>query len=71
MINALELPTSDIMRSLKIEKIIKKNLQSILEKADNIKYAKGLSVEKENKESMELSIKFIKKTSKKRHHKND
>ena len=62
MINALELPTSDIMRSLKIEKNIKKNLQSILEKADNIKYAKGLSLEKENIEALDASIQFIKDT---------
>jgi len=61
--NALELPTSDIIDQLKIlEKEIAENLKSILQKADNIKYAKGLSLEEENKQIMRQSINFIKKT---------
>jgi len=63
--NALELPTSDILsklRKIKVEKDIIISLGIILKRADNIKYAKGLSLEDENKEVMELSVNFIKKT---------
>ena len=63
--NALELPTSDILselKKLKVEKKIIESLGIILKRADNIKYAKGLSLEDENKEVMELSVNFIKKT---------
>lgn len=63
--NALEMPTSDIMKILnriEIKKSDTKILEIILKKSDNIKYAKGLSIEKENKETMEMSIKFIKNT---------
>jgi len=57
---ALELPTSDIIKNLEeIDKKILSNLESVLIKADNIKYAKGLSLEEENKKSMENSKKFI------------
>jgi len=63
--NALELPTSDILselKKLKVEKEIIESLGLLLRRADNIKYAKGLSLEDENKEVMELSVNFIKKT---------
>ena len=63
--NALELPTSDILsklKKIKVEKDIIISLEITLKRADNIKYAKGLSLEDENKEVMELSVNFIKKT---------
>ena len=61
--NALELPTSDIIKQLeKLKDEDTKILESILKKADNIKYAKGLSLEEENKLIMKQSIDFVKKT---------
>ena len=57
---ALELPTSDITKNLKkIDSNILSKLEFVLLKADNIKYAKGLSLEEENKESMKKSKEFI------------
>ena len=61
--NALELPTSEIISKLQNEP--KENieiLENILRKADNIKYAKGLSHSEENKLTMNKSIDFILKT---------
>ncbi len=63
--NALELPTSDILLKLnqiKIEKETIQNIETILKRSDNIKYAKGFSIEEENKQTMVLSVDFIKKT---------
>ena len=63
--NALELPTSDILLELtqiKIEKETIQNIETILKRSDNIKYAKGFSIEEENKQTMDLSVDFIKKT---------
>ena len=63
--NALELPTSDILLKLtqiKIEKETIQNIETILKRSDNIKYAKGFSIEEENKQTMNLSVDFIKKT---------
>lgn len=63
--NALELPTSDILLKLtqiKIEKETIQNIETILKRSDNIKYAKGFSIEEENKQTMDLSVNFIKKT---------
>ena len=51
--NALDLPTYNILVELKklnVDKEIIKSLGVILKRADNIKYAKGLSLEEENKE---------------------
>ena len=60
---ALELPTSDIIRNLKqLDSDLLSKLEFVLQKADNIKYAKGLSLEQENKESMEKSKEFIQLT---------
>ena len=60
---ALELPTSDITKNLKqIDSNILSKLDFVLLKADNIKYAKGLSLEEENKESMKKSKEFIQLT---------
>ena len=60
---ALELPTSDITKNLKqIDSNILSKLEFVLVKADNIKYAKGLSEDEENKESMKKSKEFIKLT---------
>ena len=61
--NALELTTSEIISKLQNEP--KENieiLENILRKADNIKYAKGLSHSEENKLTMNKSIDFILKT---------
>jgi len=61
--NALELPTSDIEKSLNaINKNWSRILVSILRKADNIKYAKGLSLEEDNKTTMMQSVDFINKS---------
>ena len=61
--NALELPTSDIIKQLEnLKDEDTKILESILKKADNIKYAKGLSLEEENKLIMKQSVDFVKKT---------
>ena len=61
--NALELPTSDIEKSLNsINKNWSRILVSILRKADNIKYAKGLSLEEENIIIMTQSVEFIKQS---------
>ena len=60
---ALELPTSDIIKNLrKLDSDLLSKLEFVLRKADNIKYAKGLSLEGENKESMEKSKEFIQLT---------
>ena len=60
---ALELPTSEIIKHLKqLDSEILSKLESILRQADNIKYAKGESTEKQNIENMELSIQFINET---------
>ena len=61
--NALELPTSDIVSHLKnLPENELKILEAILKKADNIKYAKGLSLDEENKLIIQQSVEFIKKT---------
>ena len=61
--NALELPTRDIVSHLKnLPENEVKILESILKKADNIKYAKGLSLDEENKLIIQQSVEFIKKT---------
>jgi hypothetical protein len=63
--NALELPTSEILsdlKKLKIDIILIEKLEFILRKADNIKYAKGLSLEEDNKEIMKESVSFITKS---------
>ena len=60
---ALELPTSDIIKNLKyLDSDLLSKLEFILRKADNIKYAKGLSLDEENKESMKKSKEFIQLT---------
>jgi hypothetical protein len=60
---ALELPTSDIIKNLKqLDSEILSKLEYVLRKSDNIKYAKGLSTEKQNIESMEISVQFINST---------
>ena len=62
---ALEIPTNDILKKLGNIKLDSKDIQrinTILKRADNIKYAKGSSLELEDKESMSLSIEFIKAT---------
>ena len=60
---ALELPTSDIIKNLKyLDSEILSRLEFVLQKADNIKYAKGLSLDEENKKSMKKSQKFIQLT---------
>ena len=60
---ALELPTSDIIKNLKeLDSELLSRLEFVLIKADNIKYAKGFSLEEENKESMKKSKEFIKLT---------
>ena len=66
--NALELPTSDIIKKLEKLKVDgTKILDSILKKADNIKYAKGLSLDEENELIMKQSIDFVKKTKIEQH----
>ena len=61
--NALELPTRDIVSHLKnLPENEVKILEAILKKADNIKYAKGLSLDEENKLIIQQSVEFIKKT---------
>ena len=61
---ALELPTSDIIRNLtQLDSDLLSKLEFILRKADNIKYAKGLSLDEENKESMQKSKEFIQFTT--------
>ena len=63
--NALEMPTTDIMRHLKrinIKEEYQHQLESVLRKSDTIKYAKGMSVDEENKRNMNLSIEFVKNT---------
>ena len=61
--NALELPTRDILSYLKnLPENEVKILEAILKKADNIKYAKGLSLDEENKLIIQQSVEFIKKT---------
>jgi len=60
---ALELPTSDIIRNLtQLDSDLLSKLEFVLQKADNIKYAKGLSLNEENKESMKKSKEFIQLT---------
>ena len=60
---ALELPTSDIIRNLtQLDSDLLSKLEFVLQKADNIKYAKGLSLDEENKESMKKSKEFIQLT---------
>jgi len=60
---ALELPTSDIINNLKkLDSNLLSKLEFVLLKADNIKYAKGLSLDEENKDSMEKSKEFIQLT---------
>ena len=62
---ALEMPSKDILTKLENIKLDGKDIQkanTILSRADNIKYAKGSSLEKEDKESMTLSIELIKAT---------
>ena len=57
---ALELPTSDIIKNLiQLDSDLLSKLEFVLRKSDNIKYAKGLSLEEENKESMKKSKEFI------------
>ena len=60
---ALELPTSDIIRNLtQLDSDLLSKLEFVLQKADNIKYAKGLSLDEENKENMKKSKEFIQLT---------
>ena len=60
---ALELPTSDIIRNLtQLDSDLLSKLEFVLQKADTIKYAKGLSLDEENKESMKKSKEFIQLT---------
>ena len=60
---ALELPTSDIIKNLtQLDSDLLSKLEFVLQKADNIKYAKGLSLDEENKESMKKSKEFIQLT---------
>jgi len=63
-ISALELPTNDIEKLIRnsIEKKLLETLKEILSRADSIKYAKGISLEKENIKVMIDSINFIKQT---------
>ncbi|MBE50988.1 MAG: hypothetical protein CMP51_04780 [Flavobacteriales bacterium] len=62
-IKALEKPTGEIIKDLsnKLHKSEKNDIKFVLERADNIKYAKGTSVHIQNMESIKLSIKFIAK----------
>ena len=61
--NALELPTRDIVSHLNnLPDNEVKMLEDILKKADNIKYAKGLSLDEKNKLIIQQSVEFIKKT---------
>ena len=62
-IKALEKPTGEIIKDLsnKLHKSEKNDIKFVLERADNIKYAKGTSVPIQNMESIKLSIKFIEK----------
>ena len=65
---ALELPTYDILESLKNDKIKKeekKMIKIVLQRADLAKYAKGKPIDIENEESMKLSIDFVNKTKRK------
>ena len=62
---ALELPTFDILISLTKKGLAKENLQTlttILQRADMAKYAKSKPIDSENKESMNLSVSFVKNT---------
>ena len=59
------MPTNNIMKDIskyKINKTLISKLEILLRKADNIKYAKGSSIEEENKETMKAAINFVKKT---------
>jgi hypothetical protein len=61
--SALELPTSEIEYYLKsVNKEWSIILVAILRRADNIKYAKGLSLEEDNKITMIQSVEFINKS---------
>ena len=42
--------------------VLLSKLEFVLQKADNIKYAKGLSLDEENKKSMKKSKEFIQLT---------
>ena len=62
---ALELPTFDILISLTKKGLAKEDLQTlttILQRADMAKYAKSKPIDSENKESMNLSVSFVKNT---------
>ena len=62
---ALELPTFDILISLTKKGLAKEDLQTlttILQRADLAKYAKSKPIDSENKESMNLSVSFLKNT---------
>ena len=63
--NALEMPTSDIIHQftkINIEKLEILNLESMLKKSDNIKYAKGYSIKEESEKIIKLSIQFVQNT---------
>ena len=65
---ALELPTYDILQSLRNKGIQSENLHTlttILQRADLAKYAKSKPTDLENEHSMELSLVFVNNTKKK------
>lgn len=65
---ALELPTYDILQSLRNKGIQSENLHTlttILQRADLAKYAKSKPTDSENDESMSQSVGFVRNTKKK------
>ena len=65
---ALELPTYDILQSLRNKGIQSENLHTlttILQRADLAKYAKSKPTNSENDESMSQSVSFVRNTKKK------
>ena len=65
---ALELPTYDILQSLRNKGIQSENLHTlttILQRADLAKYAKSKPTDSENDESMSQSVSFVRNTKKK------
>ena len=65
---ALELPTYDILQSLRNKGIQSENLHTlttILQRADLAKYAKNKPTDSENDESMSQSVGFVRNTKKK------
>ena len=65
---ALELPTYDILQSLRNKGMQSEDLHTlttILQRADLAKYAKSKPTDLENEQSMELSLVFVNNTKKK------